>query len=300
MSERHTEQRGGEWSVELDPPILLPSRPVRVHVRLVSDRDREARGVVASLVCEETYRYDRTERAGNTTRTVTHTDHDELSRTEIQLGGPLSLRAGKVLDWNFEVNAPDLGPASFEGTELRCDWTLEVKADLPRALDASIRLPVHVGQPVALLRAGVLDLGQYALFEEAPVNTDALPAQLRLEPVPICLGEPFSGRLSLETAAPVDVQEVRLELRVRAEVSVMGGRREEITFDVGRLAGNEAAFGGAFQQHEFSAVLERGWLPSVDLPHGSARARFHVILARARRPDVHYVRDVAISTTSDL
>ena len=44
MSDRQPEQRGGEWSVELDPPVLLPSRPVRVHVRHVPDRDREARG----------------------------------------------------------------------------------------------------------------------------------------------------------------------------------------------------------------------------------------------------------------
>lgn len=300
MSDRHPEQRGGEWTVELDPPVLLPSRPVRVQVRYVPDRDRQARGVVATLLCEETYRYDRAERAGNTTRTVTHTDHDELSRMSLELSGPVALRAGQVLEWSFEFTVPDLGPATFEATELRCDWTLEVKADLPRALDASIRLPVHVAQPVALLRAGVLDLGQYALFDEAPINTDALPAQLWLQPVPICLGEPFRGRLSLETAQPVEVQEVRLELRVRAAVSVMGGRSEELTFDVGRLAGNGTMFGGAFGRHEFEAVLEREWLPSVDLPHGSARARFHVILARAWQPDVHYVRDVALSTTSDL
>lgn len=300
MSDRHPEQRGGEWSVALDPPVLLPSRTVHVQVRHVPDRDREARGVVASLVCEETYRYDRTERAGNTTRTVTHTDHEELSRIELQLSGPVSLRAGEALEWSFDLAVPDLGPASFEATELRCDWTLEVKADLPRALDASIRLPVHIAQPVALLRAGVLDLGQYALFDEAPINTDALPAQLWLDPVPICLGEPFRGRLSLETAQPVEVQEVRLELRVHAEVSVMGGRSDELTFDVGRLGGDQQRFGGGFGRHEFGATLERGWLPSVDLPHGSARARFHVILARAWQPDVHYVRDVAVSTTTDL
>jgi len=41
-------------------------------------------------------------------------------------------------------------------------------------------------------------------------------------------------------------------------------------------------------------------LPSIDLPHGRARGRFHVILARDWAPDTHYERDVAIATTAEL
>jgi hypothetical protein len=42
------------------------------------------------------------------------------------------------------------------------------------------------------------------------------------------------------------------------------------------------------------------WLPSIDLPHGRARAEFHVILAQAWAPDIHYVRAVAVATTAEF
>ncbi|HJP72261.1 MAG TPA: arrestin C-terminal domain-containing protein [Candidatus Limnocylindria bacterium] len=304
MSEPRTETSGGSWSVTIDPPVLLPSRTAQVVVRHTPDRDRTARSVAAVLNGVETYRYDRSESApganGPTTRRVTHTDRHELSRTELTLAGPGSFRKGEEVEWSFELAVPDLGPATFEGSELRCDWTLEVKLDVPRAFDARISLPVHVAQPMALLRAGVLDLGQYALFSDAPANLDAHPAQIAFDPVPLCLGAPFSGRLSLETREPVDVQEVRLELRVHAQVTVPGGRSEEITIGIGQLATDAGRFGGEFARHAFTGRTEPLWLPSVDLPHGTARARFHVILAQAWRRDIHYVRDVALSTTSDL
>lgn len=304
MVERRSEVHGGEWSVEIDPTVLLPSRSVRVLVRHTPDRDRNARGVLATLTAVETYRYDRNESMpgsnGPTSRRVTHTDHHELSRTELTLDGARPFRRGESVEWGFELAVPDLGPASFEGEELRCDWTLEIKADIPRGFDARISLPVRVGQPMALLRAGVLDLGQYALFSDAPVNVDAYPAQIAFDPVPLCLGEPFSGQLSVETSEPIEVQEVRLELRVEAQVTVAGGRHEEIVIGVGQLATEEGRFGGSFAEHAFNGQTQQLWLPSVDLPHGRARARFHAILARAWKRDIHYVRDVALSTTSDL
>jgi hypothetical protein len=304
MTDRQTETRGGEWSMQIDPPVLLPSRTAHVIVRHTPDRDRDARGVVAALIGVETYRYDRTESTGGsngaTSRTVTHTDHHELSRTELTLAGPGAFSRGTPVEWSFDVAVPDLGPATFEGEELRCDWTLEVKVDVPRGFDAAIRQAVAVAQPMALLRAGVLDLGQYALFTDAPANVDAYPAQLAFDPVPLCLGAPFGGRLSIETAEPIEVQEVRLELRVHAEVTVSGGRREEILIGIGQLGTDGGRFGGPFEQHRFSGTTDQLWLPSVDLPHGRARARFHAILARAWKRDIHYVRDVALSTTSDL
>ncbi len=304
MVEHRAETHGGEWSLEIDPPVLLPSRTAHVLVRHTPDGDRQARSVVAALTGVETYRYDRTESTpgsnGPTSRRVTHTDRRELSRTELTLAGPTAFHRGESAEWRFDLAVPDLGPATFEGEELRCDWTLEVKADVPRGFDARIRLPVRVAQPMALLRAGVLDMGQYALFNDAPVNVDAYPAQIAFDPVPLCLGQPFTGRLSVETPEPIEVQEVRLELRVEVEVTVSGGRHEEIVIGVGQLATDEGRFGGAFAEHRFTGQTDHLWLPSLDLPHGRARARFHAILAQAWKRDIHYVRDVALSTTSDL
>lgn len=234
------------------------------------------------------------------TRTVEHTGTEEVGRIEATLAGPGQLAAGQPVSWDWTFHVPDLGPASFEGEVLRCDWELTVSVDVAMALDPHVRLPVHVAQPTALLRAGVIDVGAYALFEEAPANVDAHPAQVRLEPVPLCIEQPFSGVVTLETPEPVPVQEVRLELRVHARVTVSGGEEEEILVSRGHLDAQEGTFGGPLAGHPFSADAPGLWVPTVDLPHGQARAVFHVILARAMARDVHYVRDVALCTTTGL
>jgi len=293
------------WRMEVDPPVLLPGRPAAVTATFTPDRDLAARGVAASLRCVERYRYDTTETSRGAdgamhSRRVTHTDHHEIHRLDFALAGAMRLVAGQPETWRFAFEIPGLGPATFEGEELRCDWTLEVKLDLPMRLDERVTRTVPVAQPTALLKAGVVATGQYGLFEEAPTNVDAFPAQVRLEPVPICLGEPFSGTFTVETPEPIEVQEVRLELRVLAQVTVSGGHSEELTVQRGRLVDDAGQFGGVFATHAFNADAVEAWLPSVDLPHGRARATFHVILARAWAPDIHYVRDVALATTRDL
>jgi hypothetical protein len=293
------------WRLEVDPPVLLPGRTATVTVGFTPARDLQARGVAASLRCVERYRYDTTETSTDAkgamhSRRVTHTDHHEIHRLDFILAGAMSMTAGQQHTWTFEVEVPGLGPATFEGEELRCDWTLEAKVDLPMRPDERLERSVPVAQPTALLKAGVVATGQYGLFEEAPTNVDAYPAQVRLEPVPLCLGEPFSGSFTVETAEPIEVQEVRLELRAHARVTRSGGHSEQILVQRGRLEPDSGRFGGPFAVHRFQADATDAWLPSIDLPHGTARGVFHVILARAWAPDIHYVRDVALATTREL
>jgi hypothetical protein len=97
-----------------------------------------------------------------------------------------------------------------------------------------------------------------------------------------------------------DVQEVRLELRVVADVTVPGGHHDEIVAWRGVLQSGPGPFGGPLTEHPFTAEPVGAWLPSLDLPHGRARAEFHVILAQAWAPDIHYVREVALATTAEL
>jgi hypothetical protein len=293
------------WQLTVDPDPMLPGRPAHLVLGYTPGSDLTARGASAVLRCVETYRYDTTETTTgadgrSTSRTVTRTAHEELHRLDFELQGAGRLAAGQPVSWNLEFDVPGLGPASFEGEELRCDWTVEAKVDLPMKLDERLETSVRVAQPTALLRAGVIDSGQYGLFEEAPTNVDAFPAQVRLEPVPLNLLEPFSGSFTVETREPIEVQEVRLELRVTVEVTRPGGRREEILVQRGHLETDGNRFGGAFAVHGFTADAASAWLPSIDLPHGRARGEFHVILARAWAQDIHYVRDVALATTTDL
>jgi hypothetical protein len=288
------------WAAQLDPAVLLPGRSVAVSLTYTPDRDHEGRAVRAMLRCVERYQYSRTEGTGSTAHEVTHTGVEELARIEVKVADGLRFVQGQPVSWRVTFEVPGLGPASFEGDALRCDWTLEANVDVAMGLDPLLVQTVHVAQPMALLRAGVIDTGQFGLFEEAPVNLDALPAQIRLTPVPISLQSPFEGAFTVEMAAPAKVQEVRLELRVLSEVTVHGGHHDEIVAWRGVLVAGPVPFGGPLAEHPFKADAPGGWLPSVDLPHGKSRARFHVILAQEWVPDTHYQRDVALATTDEL
>jgi len=300
-----TKTSGGDWRLELDPPVLIPSRQARLSATFTPRESMTIRGVRATLVGTETYRYHDTEMSAGPdgtghARTVERTGHEVVGQLEGTLAGAGSLTADMPVTWSWELHVPDLGPATFEGTVLRCDWELIVTVDLPHAFDASAHLPVRIAQPTALLSAGVVDSGEFGLYEEAPANVDAHPAQIRLQPVPLCLAAPFTGSVTLETEEPVPVQEVRLELRVHAQVTHRGGLSEELTAAHGHLPSDASTFGGPLATHTFTGDPPGEWLPTIDLPHGKARAQFHVILARSWAQDVHYVRDVALSTTNEV
>ncbi len=286
------------WAVQLDQPVLLPGRSVGVNLTYTPDKDHDGRAVRASLRCRERYRYSRTEGTGSTAHQVTRTGEAELARINAEVAGAQRFVGGQPVSWHVSFDVPELGPATFEGDVLRCDWTLEANVDVPMGLDPGVEVAVHVAQPMALLRAGVIDTGQFGLFEAAPVNVDALPAQTRLEPVPISLQSPFKGAFTVEAGLEA-VQEVRLELRVLSEVTVRGGHHDEIVVWRGVLAG-PGHFGGPLAEHPFTAEATGAWLPSIDLPHGRARGQFHVILAQEWAQDIHYVRDVALATTTEL
>ncbi|MEO8245593.1 MAG: hypothetical protein ABI622_00600 [Chloroflexota bacterium] len=287
--------------MEVEPAVLLPSRPVACFIRYRPDSSFEAREVRAVLRAVETFQYRRSQQTGETTTTVTHTGHDEVVRAEAQLAGPMAFRAGEEVAWETGWELEHLAPPTFEGSDvLRCDWTLEISVDRALRMDERCVVPLKVAQPTALLRAGVVATGQYGLFEDAPVNIDANPAQIRLDPVPLSVAHPFSGELRLQTPEAIQVQEVRLELRVRTECTERGGLTDELLIASGRLDTPTGTFGGPFAEHPFSAPAPGVWTPSVDLRHGTARAQFHVILARAWAPDVHYVRDVALASSVDL
>ena len=81
-----------------------------------------------------------------------------------------------------------------------------------------------------------------------------------------------SGRFTVETAEPIEVQEVRLELRVHARVTHGGGHQRRSWCRHGRLQADGNRFGGEFAVHPFAADAVDAWLPSIDLPHGT-RAR---------------------------
>jgi hypothetical protein len=144
----------------------------------------------------------------------------------------------------------------------------------------------------------VVSIGQFALWESADAEADGFRGTIDLEPVPIPIGGTFTGRVTLEAPAAIDLQEIRAEIRVQAKATVPSGLSEEIVLWAGRIAGPGSLPAGA-TTIEFSADLPPRPLPTARLPHGETDATFRLILARAWAPDHNLVRDVALATTTE-
>jgi hypothetical protein len=295
---RKTGSDGGvDFDIWLDRAELLPGRLVSGGVRISFRSAMDVRGIVASLIATEQWQWRRTDTDANgQTTTHTVTERHELQRLPAMLTGAAGHVAGEVLEFPLGLPLPPLGPATFEGTVSRLTWRLEVKLDVP-GFDPSIELDVVVLQPTALLRAGVIDVGQFALWPSADVASDGARGSIALDPVPLCIGATFGGLLSI-AGEVAKLQELRLELRQKVRATVSSGLSEEITLWASVVAG-EGEFGGE-RAMAFNGELARTWLPTIRLPHGQADAQFHVILAKAWAADTHLVRDVAICSTTEL
>ena len=284
--------------LELGSRDLLPGRLHDGRLVVSAPRGGSFRGARVTLVGTERWRYDQTTTdAEGRTRTETRTAEEDLPKVPIAVHGATTLAPGERREIPFQVPVPGLGPPTFEGTELAVSWELRANLDVG-GIDPGVELPVRVPQPTSLLRAGVVGVARFALFEEADVAAGDLAGSIRLEPVPLCVGAPFEGALTIVAGSPRRVQEIRLELRVTARSTVGGGREESVALWAGRLAG-EGEFGGA-GRYPFAGTLADLHLPTLRTPHGRADAAFHVVVATAWAPDPHLVRDVAICSTTDL
>jgi hypothetical protein len=288
---------GVDFELRLDRRELLPGQLAVGAVLLRFRHDVDFRGIVAAMIATEQWQWERTHRDANgNTSTETVTERHELRRLPVRLEGPGRHNTGETREFRLELPVPPLGPATFDGTVSRLEWRLEVKLDVP-GFDPSIETGVVVLQPTALLMAGVIDVAQFALWPTADARSDGATASIALDPVPLCIGAPFGGLLSIAAEA-TKLQEVRLELRAKVEATVSSGLKEEITLWTGRVAG-EGVFGDE-RAMAFDGQLPARWMPTIRLPHGRSDATFHVILAKAMARDTHLVRDVAICSTTEL
>jgi len=290
---------GVRWHVELDRAVLVPGRLVDGRLSVVADRGIQARQLEIALVGEEHWRHDETRRDANgNTTTETVTSRRELPRVPEVLHGPLVLAAGERWESPFDLPVPPLGPATLDATEAGATWRFEAKLDIDNAFDSSTERPVVIAQPTALLRAGAVHVGQFALYERADVGAGDVTGSIELEPMPLVAGESFEGRVRFQVGERLKLQEIRAELRVKVKATVSSGREETITAWSAVLAPG-AEYRDALDL-PIAGELDPRPLPTVELPHGRAEATFHVILAVAWAPDIHLVRDVTIATTREL
>lgn len=294
----HESSHGVDWRLELDRDELLPGRLVAGRLSATSHGTLDARGLIVLLRAVEHWQHDvtTTDANGNTT-THTETTRQQLLVEPVQVAGETHLGPGETREWSFDLPVPPLGPASLEATVAGLTWTVEAKFDIPGGFDPSIERPVRVLQPQGLLRAGVVHVGEFALFGAADVGADEVSGSVSLDPAPLCAGLPFTATVVLHAPRARRLQEIRVEVRVEVEATVASGRSETITAWSGVVPGDSLEGDRTIQ---IAGTLEGRSLPSIELPHGRASATFHVILATAFAPDPHLVRDIAIATTQEL
>jgi hypothetical protein len=290
--------RGVDWHLELEHP-LLPGRLVNGRLVLQASQAVEARALVLTLRAEEHWRHQVTRHGpNNTTHTEVVTSREEVRSVPEQVHGPLALAAGERWETTFDLPVPAMGPASLEAAAAGLSWDLEAKLDIDDGFDSALDVNVVVAQPTALLRAGSVRAGQFALYEGVDVASDGIAGTIHLEPMPLISGEPFVGRVVLDLPGATKVQEIRAEVRVNVAATVSGGESETITAWSGVLA-PAGSYQGAVAL-EVAGVLDARPLPTIVLPHGQAQATFHVTVATAWAVDAHLERDVTIATTREL
>lgn len=294
------ESNGVALELNLERDDLLPGTTAKGTLAIVARRGVTARHIEAALIATEHWRFEQTSMdAQGHPQTQIVTKTAQLQRLPVELSGPTQFTAGERRELTFEVPVPPLGPATLEAEVSALTWDLEVKLDIASSFDAGLVVPVRVLQPTALLRAGVVRVGEFALYEAADSSIGDARASVEIKPMPICPGAAMEGTLTIETNQVMDLQEVRLELRSLVKATVSGGQHQEITMWVGRLVG-PGPFGGASQVIPFRGDIVPLFLPTIELPHGRADATFHVILARSMARDPHLVRDVTICTTTEI
>ena len=290
---------GAELELELERADLIPGRLVPGELRILAGRAREIRGAFVTLVGVEHWKHEVTETdaQGRTQTRVVRREAD-LPRVPIQLRGATTLAAGLRHKLPFEIPVPGLGPPSVAADVCGVTWTLEARLDVP-GFDPGVALPVTIHQPTALLSAGVVPVGQFALWESTDAADDGIGATMAIEPVPMDLGGPFQARIGLQLTSAIDVQEIRAEVRVKAEATVSSGLSEEITAWSSVISGSTRLAAG---HHDFAieGVVPEVALPTARSPHGRTSATFRLILARSWRRDPNLVRDVVLATTREV
>jgi len=295
----NSSSHGVDWVVTLETDRLMPGRLTDGTIAATAQGTFEARGLVVALVAVEHWQHDETTTDGQGhTSTHTVTSKVELSREPVQVSGPITLSPGETRTFPFQMPVPPLGPASLDATVAGLTWTVEGKLDRPGWPDSTIEASVRVVQPVSLLRAGVVPVGEYALYPESDAGKDDLTDGITLDPLPLCSGSPFRGSVILRSAAARRLQAIRAEIRVQVQATVSSGRHETITPWAAVLVPNAEVQGEL--TIPFEGALADTPLPTIELPHGKASAQFHLILATAWAPDPHLVRDVTIATTLEL
>ena len=290
---------GVDWALTLERDVLLPSRLVNGTVRVTAQKSVEARALLVTLRGVEHWVYETTTTDGQGhTTTTRHTGSHDLPSEPVMVGGAMSLAAGESRELPFQLPTPELGPPTIIAEMVRVDWSIEAKLDKEGGFDSSLEVPVMVAQPIALLRAGVVRVEQFALYPSADAADGKLAGSMSLDPLPLVAGAPFSGKITLRPSGAVNVRSVRAEVRVHTKAMVGGGLSEVITAWSAQLGGAGTVSGETV--YEITGSLPITAPPTAETPHGKVWSELVLVLDVAWARDPHLRRDITIASTGEL
>ena len=290
---------GVDWVLTLERDILLPSRLVAGTVRVTARDAVQARALLVTLKGVEHWVYETTTTDGQGhTRTERHTGSKDLPSEPVLVGSGINLGPGESRELAFQLPTPQLGPPTIIAEMVRVDWSVEAKLDKEGGFDSSIDVPVMVTQPVALLRAGVVHVEQFALYPSADASDGKVSGSIALDPLPLVAGAPFTGTISFSPSSSVNVRSVRAEVRVHTKATVSGGLSEVITAWSAQLAG-EGTISGA-TVYQISGSLPITAPPTAETPHGKVWSEMVLVLDVPMARDPNLRRDITIASTGEL
>lgn len=175
--------------IELESPYAYVGGIVRGRIRLVANRELEARAAHLRLVglklVEERQSREIRDSQGRVVRREEWVEaHGELFVRDPfgEPAIPTRLARGQAFEAAFAIPAPRLGPPSAHLGEAIVAWAIEVRWDVAMAGDPHLAVLLPVAQHPDLLRAGVGDQGGVSLMEEvgvdgATIRVAGLPAR---------------------------------------------------------------------------------------------------------------------------
>ena len=268
--------------VELDRESVLPGEAIRVTVRATPRRELDLQEARVELVYEHEHTY--RERDGTNVRTTTSTDRRVVERR--LLAQPGTLGAGIPFEQTLELTVPPDAAPTAEGKIAKVRWKVTATLAVPRARDAhgkaSVRVLSAAGEPVdeppELQTWGHCDL------------------ELRLDRTDFGPGDEIEGTLAATPLRELRLDEVRVELV----------RREEVSRKKGKIALVEEARAALDGPGELAAGLPREWPFGLSVPDDpipcltTERSRvtwsLRGVCGRRRRPDYAVTRHVDVHT----
>lgn len=273
--------------ITLNQPMYVAGETVRATIVVHALQDVELRAAHASLVFDNRYTYRTRRRTKNGTTTVSSSASDTRVAHSIAFLSAGTLASGS--QQQFELEFPSLHdmPPTAVGAITSIDWSIQVKLDIPNAVDATASVPV-----VLLSRSETY--ASWATDETFGSDQNACLIDLHLEQQVVRPGDTLNGMVTITPRSDFSATDFRVELVRREEVPRDQGNLAEESVSSVILMENPTITGGMV----YELPLQLPVPPTASASYRTDNAAVHwaikAVVARRFRTDFHALKEVVI------